>query len=89
MTVCRSLLHKRVCSCEAASRSDSGVQGLLRVTTVHDEVEAFGELGADPASGGRDALPSTDQQVGEQGGPLAARLASFVSLTVKTQKVNV
>lgn len=70
------------------SGSDSRVQGLLGVTTVHEEVEAFGELGADPASGGRDALASTDQQVRQQGGPLAARLASAVSLPVKTQQVS-
>lgn len=75
------------CSRRTALGSDGGVQGLLGVTAVHDEVEAFGELGADPASGGRDALPSTDQQVGEQGGPLAARLARFVSLKLKTQPV--
>lgn len=81
-------LAKFICGCEAASGSDSRVQGLLGVTAVHEEVEAFGELGADPASGGRDALASPDQQVGEQGGPLAARLASAVSLPVKTQQVS-
>lgn len=55
------VLPTLACSCETALGSDSGVQSLLGVTTVHDEVETFRELRADPASGGRDALPSTDQ----------------------------
>lgn len=61
-------------------KSVGGVQGLLRVAAVHDEEEAFGELRADPSSRGRDAFPSTDQKVREEGGLLAAALARFIGL---------
>lgn len=65
---------------EKTQQSVGGVQSLLRVAAVHDEEEAFGELRADPPSRGRDAFPSADQEVREQGGLLAAAPARFIGL---------
>ena len=59
---------------------DSGVQCLLRVAGAHHEEEAFGKLWADPPSRGGHAFASADQEVRQQGDPLAVGLAQTVSL---------